>query len=92
MLTFMQNYDAILCPVEAFAALADHKMLERQLATTYVLPFNLTGQPAIVVRADTAPDGLPIGVQIATRHWREDVALALAQRVEATVGRQEPTL
>jgi amidase len=92
MLTFMQNYDAILCPVEAFAALADDKMLERQLATTYVLPFNLTGQPAIVVRADTAPDGLPIGVQIATRHWREDVALALAQRVEATVGRQEPTL
>jgi amidase len=86
MLAFMQNYDAVICPVEAFAALPDGKVRERQHATTYTFPFNLTGQPAIVVRADTSPEGLPVGVQIAARHWREDVALALAKRVETALG------
>jgi amidase len=43
---------------------------------------NLTGWPAAVVRAGTSPDGLPIGVQIAAAPWRDDIVLALAQRIE----------
>jgi len=86
LLSFMERYDAILCPVESYTALPDMKMLEREHATTYTFPFNVTGQPVVVVRADTSPDGMPVGVQIAARKWREDVALALAQRVETTVG------
>jgi amidase len=86
LLLFMQKYDAILCPVEAYSALSEKSMLDRDHATTYTLPFNLTGQPVVVVRADTSPEGLPIGVQIAARRWREDVALALAERIEAALG------
>ncbi|TMQ20430.1 MAG: hypothetical protein E6J90_16175 [Deltaproteobacteria bacterium] len=38
------------------------------------------------MRAGTSPEGLPIGVQVVARPWREDVALAAAQHIEATLG------
>jgi amidase len=38
------------------------------------------------VRAGTSPDGLPIGVQLVAKPWREDVALAAARVVEAATG------
>jgi amidase len=45
------------------------------------------------VRGGTSPEGLPIGVQIVTRPWREDVALAVAQNIETTLGGwQRPSL
>ena len=46
----------------------------------------MTGWPAAVVRGGTSPEGLPIGVQVVARPWREDVALALAARLEAALG------
>ena len=33
--------------------------------------------------AETGSVGLPVGVQVAARHWREDVALAVMGRLEA---------
>ena len=50
---------------------------------SYTLPFSLCGWPCMVVRAGTSAEGMPIGVQIAARPWREDVALAIGQAVEA---------
>lgn len=47
---------------------------------------NLTGFPAAVVRAGATQKGLPIGVQIMARPWREDVALALAKVLEDALG------
>jgi amidase len=85
-LSFMEQYDVMLGPVEAYSALTDGAMLARDHAETYVFPYNMTGQPAAVVRAGTSDDGMPIGVQIAARHWREDVALAVAAHVEAALG------
>jgi amidase len=35
------------------------------------------------MRAGLTPDGLPVGVQIVARPWREDVALAVAQLLES---------
>jgi amidase len=40
----------------------------------------------VVVRAGTAPDGLPIGIQVVAHPWRDDVALAVAQAIEASTG------
>ena len=48
--------------------------------------YNLTGWPGVTVRAGAARDGLPIGVQVVARPWREDVAFALARRIEAALG------
>jgi amidase len=39
-----------------------------------------------VVRAGTDPHGLPIGVQVVARPWRDHVALAVAQVIEGTLG------
>jgi amidase len=60
---------------------------------SYTLTYNLTGWPAVVVRGGTSPEGLPIGVQVVARPWREDVALAVAQHVETALdGWQPPPL
>jgi amidase len=56
----------------------------------YTLPYSLTGWPSAVVRAGTDPDGLPIGVQIVARPWRDDVALAVAQAIESALGGWQP--
>jgi Asp-tRNA(Asn)/Glu-tRNA(Gln) amidotransferase A subunit family amidase len=45
-------------------------------------PFNVWGLPAISVPCGFTQSGLPIGLQIAGPHWREDSVLRLAQAYE----------
>jgi len=45
-------------------------------------PFNLWGLPAISVPCGFTQSGLPIGLQIAGPHWREDFVLRLAHAYE----------
>jgi aspartyl-tRNA(Asn)/glutamyl-tRNA(Gln) amidotransferase subunit A len=45
-------------------------------------PFNVWGLPAISVPCGFAQSGLPIGLQIAGPHWREDLVLRLAHAYE----------
>ena len=48
----------------------------------FLLPASLTGAPAAVV--PVAEDaGLPIAVQIVARRWRDDIALRIAEVLEA---------
>lgn len=92
MLSFMRNYDVILCPASHCAApLHEATEDEQYIAVlSYAMTYGLTGWPAVVVRAGSSPEGLPIGVQVVARPWREDVALAVAQRLEAAFGPWEP--
>ena len=88
MLQFMQEYDAILCPVDHHVA---PPVRQRDpMRFRYTVPFSLTGFPCTVVRTATGPatdpDGLPIGVQIAAHPWREDVAVVLAGVLEREFG------
>jgi amidase len=86
MLAFMESYDAILCPVRAFAALPHGEGQKIRGSGSYTSVFNVTGWPATVVRAGESSEGLPIGVQLVARPWREDVSLALAGLVESALG------
>jgi len=45
-------------------------------------PFNVWGLPAISVPCGFTEGGLPIGLQIAGPHWREDLVLRLAHAYE----------
>jgi aspartyl-tRNA(Asn)/glutamyl-tRNA(Gln) amidotransferase subunit A len=45
-------------------------------------PFNVWGLPAISVPCGFTDSGLPIGLQIAGPHWREDLVLRLAHAYE----------
>jgi amidase len=66
---------------------------DRLSSFSYTMTSNLTGWPAAMVRGGTTEKGLPIGVQIVARPWREDVALALAQALQdVTGGWQRPPL
>jgi amidase len=87
MLSFMTDYDVILCPVNAFPAMSHGGENPEDLrAFSYTMAYNLTGWPGAVVRGGTSPDGLPIGIQIVARPWREDVALAVAKLLENELG------
>lgn len=88
MLAFLEGFDAILCPACAFAAPPHGATLRDDLdaAYSYSEIYNYVGWPAAVVRAGASAEGLPIGVQIVARPWREDVVLALAAQVEKELG------
>jgi amidase len=84
MLRFLEGFDAILCPPCALDALP-HGFSDGpdpNPAFSYTFAYNMTGWPAGVVRAGTSARGLPLGVQIVGRPWREDVVLALAGAIE----------
>ena len=90
MLSFIAPYDLIVCPVNALPAMP-HGLSQDNLDTfSYTMSYSLAGWPAAVVRAATSPDGLPIGVQIVARPWREDVALLAAARIESELGGWRP--
>jgi amidase len=87
LLGFLADYDVILTPA------AEQPARRHGTGTggiLYTLPYSLTGWPCVVVRAGTAPDGMPIGVQVVARPWREDVALAVAAAVEEAFGGWRP--
>jgi amidase len=102
MLVFMQKYDALLSPVlnePANLHPTPEKIAEMPIEDFWTEPTgnfciaqNLTGWPAAVVRAGSCPEKLPIGVHIAAKPWREDLALAVAAVIEKRLGGwQAPT-
>jgi amidase len=92
MLSFMERYDLIVCPVNAFPAMPHGTVFAKGDGYTYTRIYNLTGWPVVVVRGGSSPEGLPIGLQLVARPWREDVALAAALYLEQRLGGyQRPT-
>lgn len=92
MLRFMEEYDVIICPTVAFPAPPHGITLDDDKIPgfSYTFTYNLTGWPAVVVRGGISPEGLPIGVQVVARPWREDVALTVAQHIETVLGGWQP--
>lgn len=87
LIGFLAAYDVILTPAAERPATA-HGTDSGWIP--YTLPYSLNGWPCVVVRAGTAPEGLPIGVQIVARPWRDDVAMAVAQVIERSLGGWQP--
>jgi amidase len=58
----------------------------------YTMPFNLSGHPAVVIPIGYTRNGLPIGLQIVGKRWREMELLEIAQELDSIVGdfRQPP--
>jgi aspartyl-tRNA(Asn)/glutamyl-tRNA(Gln) amidotransferase subunit A len=55
-------------------------------APMIVVPFNLTLHPCHAVRAGFFADGMPIGAQIAGRHWDEATVLRVSHAFEKAAG------
>lgn len=86
LLRWLGDVDLIVCPAMPQPAIRHGDSLAPWFADTYSDLHNVTGWPATVVRGGTSPEGLPIGVQVVARPWREDVSLAAARVVEAASG------
>lgn len=88
MTTWMQGYDVVLSPVAPFPALVHGTSFDdgARSGWGYAQLHNLTGWPAATVRVGTSHEGLPIGVQVASGPWREEVALAVAAHLEKSFG------
>jgi amidase len=81
-LAFFEDFDLIVCPVNSGPA-TRHGEATR---FDYTYHYNLLGWPVAVVRCGQSAEGLPIGVQVVARPWREHVAVAAAFRLEAELG------
>ena len=98
---FWAERDALICPVTVSPAIphvpfgtpidVDRSKVPYFIAgTAYTCPFNLTGNPSVVVPLTRSKDGLPIGVQLVGRRWGEPELLALAQKVSLITGPFKP--
>jgi amidase len=83
MLPFIAEYPVVLSPAASKPAVRHD---EDPGGIPYTLTWSLVGYPAVVVRAGTSAVRMPIGVQVATAPWREDLALAAAAIVERALG------
>jgi amidase len=90
LLRWFGDFDLIVCPAMPQPAIRHGESIAPWFGDTYSDVHNLTGWPAVVVRGGTSAEGLPIGVQLVARPWREDVALAAARVVEAASGGWQP--
>ena len=59
-----------------------HGVLFAAALITFVVPFNISGQPAISLPLHWTDDGLPVGVQIVAAQGREDLLVKVAAQLE----------
>ncbi|WP_299409818.1 amidase [Acaryochloris sp. IP29b_bin.148] len=52
----------------------------------YTIPFNLSGHPAVVIPVGQTQRGLPIGLQIIGKRWREMELFAISKEIDQMVG------
>ena len=84
MLSYFEDFDVLICPVNAETAIG-HEAQENMQSYSYTLAYNLTGWPAITIRCGTDELGMPIGLQIVARPFREDHCFALAGWLESAM-------
>ena len=53
----------------------------------FTAPYNVTGQPAIVIPCGATPEGLPVGLQLAAAPGQDALLLAAAAVVERALAR-----
>ncbi len=90
----MRKYPILLCPPAAIPAFRhgerswqiDGKTVSYLDAWSYTEWFNLLGSPGAVVPVSHSAEGLPIGVQIVGRPWKEEQVLAVAAALEKECG------
>jgi amidase len=92
---FFQQYDIWLTPTTArpseSSGLNSQKLTNISVeeffylsegGVQFTVPYNITGGPAISLPLHQTKDGLPIGIQLGTRHGEEELLIRLASELE----------
>jgi amidase len=84
MADWFSKYDIIICPASATPS----PRLDAPASSGggYTRVYNITGWPAAVVRASEGPDGMPIGLHVIGRPFKEDNVLAVCALIEKAFG------
>jgi amidase len=93
----LEPWDVWICPVAATTAFThrpawsaidiDGRAYPHATANgIYLLPFNVSGHPAVVIPIGRTQAGLPIGMQIIGKRWREMELLSIAQEIDNAIG------
>lgn len=93
---FFDAWDVLICPASVVTAfphcetgtslLVDGQEVAYRTITAHCKPFNYTGHPALVIPYKLGRDGLPIGVQIASKRWSESRLLSIAKAISTIIG------
>lgn len=88
MISFMRDYDVIVGPAAVGpASLHGHGYDGWPECHSYLHAYNMAGWPGLVMRGGTSPEGMPLGIQIVSSPWREDLVLAVGLHLEKALGR-----
>ena len=102
--SFMEEWDAWICPVSLSSAFphcnfaepieVDGVKIPYLLACGgYTMPLNFTGNPVVVIPIGQNSLGLPIGVQIVGKRWQDLNLIAIANQIDKTINKfQQPSL
>jgi Asp-tRNA(Asn)/Glu-tRNA(Gln) amidotransferase A subunit family amidase len=90
MMAYFRTYDLLLCPTMPTPAYPhgqreltiDGVTIKARRKLVTVVPWNLTGSPALSLPFGMSADGLPIGVQLVGRHFDEATVLRAAMTLE----------
>ena len=95
--SFLGQWDFWFCPVTAGPAFThrpegtaievDSQRVPYQAGLiAHTCPFNLSGHPVVVMPLAQSAQGLPIGVQLVGRRWRDRALLNMAKQVSEVTG------
>lgn len=98
---FMMRYDLVLTPAMECVAFEHGRTGPVEIGGRpvsdffddwcyYMLPFNLTGQPAVSVPMGSAEHGMPVGLQIAGRRFADHVVIRAAAAWERIAPWERP--
>ena len=81
-----EKVDCIICPTSPVPAFKigerANNPMEMYLSDVYTIPANLAGIPGISIPCGFSKEGLPIGMQILTKHFEEKKMLQIAYAFE----------
>lgn len=92
----LEKYDVLICPVAMTTAFThrpkgqsveiDNRKVPYMMASgAYTIPFNLTGNPVVVIPIGKTQDGLPIGMQVVGKRWKEMELLSVAEKIDQVI-------
>ena len=81
-----KNVDAIATPTSPFPAFRIGEKLENPvqmyLSDIFTVSANIAGVPAISIPSGKTKDGLPLGFQLMSSHFREDLLFKIGRKLE----------